>query len=66
MSIGANIKTKRCALNMSQKDLAQAVNVKQAMICQIERGTKVPSLPLSLAIAQALHCEITELAEGMI
>ena len=46
MSIGENIKSRRKALNMQQGDLAKAVGVSQAMICQIERGTKVPSMPL--------------------
>lgn len=62
MNIGQNIKEKRLALNMSQKELADLVQVKQSMICQIERGTKAPSLPLSVEIAKALQCHVGDLA----
>ena len=63
MDIGGNIRKKRNEINISQKELAAMVNVKQSMICQIERGTKVPTLPLSADIAKALHCEIQEFME---
>ena len=63
MSIGENIKSRRKALNMQQGDLAKAVGVSQAMICQIERGTKVPTLPLSVEIADRLGCRIEDFLE---
>lgn len=31
------------------------------MLCQIERGTKVPSLPLGKEIADALGCGVEDL-----
>ena len=61
MSVGMNIREKRLALDMTQKELAEKVNVDQSMICQIERGTKAPSLPLSVEIATALECRIEDL-----
>lgn len=61
MSVGMNIREKRLALDMTQKELAEKVNVDQSMICQIERGTKAPSLPLSVEIAAALKCRIEDL-----
>ena len=61
VSIGANIKARRVALDMTQKELAERVNVDQSMICQIERGTKAPSLPLSKEIADALECQLDDL-----
>lgn len=64
MSIGANIKARRLALNMTQKELAEQVNVEQSMICQIERGTKTLSLPLGAEIAQALGCELSSLLDN--
>ena len=64
MSIGENIKSRRKALNMQQGDLAKVVGVSQAMICQIERGTKVPSMPLGAEIANCLGCKIDDLFEG--
>ena len=62
MSIGANIKARRLQLQMTQKELAEKVMVDQSMICQIERGTKVPSLPLSLEIADVLSCDVKDFA----
>ena len=61
VSIGSNIKARRVALDMTQKELAERVNVDQSMICQIERGTKAPSLPLSKEIADALECQLDDL-----
>lgn len=61
MSIGGTIREKRIALEMTQKELADKVKVEQSMICQIERGTKAPSLPLSVEIAAALNCSIEDL-----
>ena len=55
MNIGATIKAKRLALGMTQKQLAEKVFVDQSMICQIERGTKTPSLPLGKEIADAIE-----------
>lgn len=63
MSIGANIKMRRLALNMTQKDLADLVHVEQSMICQVERGTKVPTLPLGAEIAEALGCSLEDLVQ---
>ena len=66
MSIGTNMKEKRISCGMTQKELAEKVNVDQSMICQIERGTKAPSLPLSLEIAAALNCSIQDFTNGAI
>lgn len=65
LSIGANIKAKRLESSMTQKELADKVNVDQSMICQIERGTKVPSLPLSMELAAALGCDVREFTKDI-
>lgn len=62
MDIAKNIKSRRLALGISQCDLAKEVGVTQAMICQIERGSKVPTLPLSKEIANVLKCKVDDLA----
>ena len=62
MSIGANIKARRLQLQMTQKELAEKVMVDQSMICQIERGTKVPTLPLSLDIEDVLSFDVNDFA----
>lgn len=63
MSIGENIKRLRTNLNLKQTELAKKVGVTPSMITQIERGSKVPSMPLGKAIANALNCDINELYE---
>lgn len=63
MSIGTNIKATRVKRGMTQKELAEQVNVDQSMICQIERGTKMPTVPLAKQIADALGCKIQDFLE---
>jgi len=46
---------------MTQAELARRAHVTQAMICQIERGTKSVSIGLGREIAEALNCTIVEL-----
>ena len=61
MSIGENIKRLRTKCNLSQLELAEQVGVIQSMIAQIERGSKVQTMPLGKEIATALKCGIEEL-----
>ena len=63
MNVAENIRNIREKAGMTQKQLAEAVFVDQAMICKIEKGIKMPSLPLSIAIAAALHCTVNELVQ---
>lgn len=65
VSVGANIKKQRLARGMTQKELAEQILVDQSMICQIECGTKTPSLPLGKEIADCLGVSVEELlADG--
>lgn len=61
LSLGENIKTRRKGKGLSQEELAGRVLVSTPMICQIERGTRNPSLQLGKAIADALGCTMDEL-----
>ena len=61
MSIGENIRRIREKKNITQKELAAKVFVGNSMICQIERGTKVLTVPLGKAIADALGCSLDDL-----
>ena len=63
MSIGANLKRLRTERNMSQLELAKAVNVTQPMIAQVERGTKALTMELGKEISLGLGVSITELFE---
>lgn len=61
MNIGETIKEKRLAYGLTQKELADFINVYQSFICQIERGTKTLTLPLGKEIAKVFDCTIDEL-----
>lgn len=61
MNIGKNIKKLREKKNIKQAELAEKTGVTQAMICQIERGTKNPSLQVGVDIAKVLDCTVEEL-----
>ena len=61
MNIGETIKRIREQREISQVALAEKVGVTQAMICQIERGTKNPSVQVAALIAKVLDCTVDEL-----
>ena len=65
MNISASIKAKRRECGLTQKELADKVGVDQSMICQIERGTKSPTLALSVEIAAALGCDVCEFTKDI-
>lgn len=58
MSVAENIKKIRISRNLTQQELADAVDVKQPYIAQIERGSKIPTLTLGKQIADALGCSL--------
>lgn len=64
MNVGQNIKRIREERGVTQVHLAEAVGVTQSMLCQIERGTKLPSLPLSAQIADVLRCDVHDFLSG--
>ena len=64
MSVGTSIRSIRRLKGITQEELAKEINITQSMLCQIERGTKAPSLPLSVEIASALGCTLNDIVEG--
>lgn len=56
-----NLKRLRCALSMTQADLAQEVGVTQSLVAQWERGASMPSAARLPLLASVLHCTIDEL-----
>ena len=58
MSVGENLKARRIAQGMTQQNLADAVSLGRSMIAQIERGSKIPNLLLSAALAEVLDCSL--------
>ena len=61
MSIGENIKNLRLLNDMTQEQLGTKVGVTISMISQIERGTKVVTLPLGKQIAEVFGCKVDDL-----
>ena len=63
MNVGGNIRRIREEMRMKQADVAKGAGITQAMLCQIERGTRNPSLQVGKAIADTLGCTIDALLE---
>lgn len=61
MNISENLRILRKNSNFSQRDLAQAINVNQSFISQVERGTKTLSLIIAYEISKALSCSLYDL-----
>ena len=58
-----NLKKMRIRANMSQKILADAMNVSPAVVCQWESGVCMPRADKLPALAAALGCTVDELFE---
>ena len=61
MNVGATIRRMREEKGITQSWLAEHSGISQAMLCQIERGTKNPSLQISAEIARLLNCRLDDL-----
>lgn len=61
MNVGKNIRDKRNAKGMTQATLNVKTGIGTSMLCQIEKGTKIPSLGVALNIAKVLGCTLDEL-----
>lgn len=58
-----HIKVHRARLNMTQKELADAVDVRRETIVHLEQGRYMPSLELAYRIARIFGVAIEELFE---
>jgi len=63
MNVGANIRRIRQEKGIPQVRLAEQVGISQAMLCQIERGTKNPSLQVGAELARSLDCKLENLLQ---
>lgn len=61
MALKDNVKAFRESRELSQQQLAEIVGVNQAMIHYIETGMKVPSLAVTIGLADAFGCSIDHL-----
>jgi len=64
LSVGANIRRIREERGLTQAYLAEKAGISQAMLCQIERETKNPSLQVSVEIAALLDCDVKDLCDN--
>ncbi len=61
MAKNLKIKSARAALDMTQKDLAEAVGITRQTMNAIERGDYNPTIKLCIAICHALGKTLDEL-----
>ncbi len=61
MDIAANIRRRRHAHSLSLEALAARAGVSRAMISDVERGAKNPTVKLLCNIAAALDCTVSDL-----
>lgn len=61
MNVGENIRRIRNERGLKQQYVAEEAGITRAMLCQIERGTKNPSLQTGKMIADVLECSLDEL-----
>lgn len=61
MAKNLSIKAGRAALDMTQKDLAEAVGVSRQTMNAIEKGDYNPSIKLCIAICKILNKTLDEL-----
>ena len=61
MSVGDNIRRIRKERGLTETHIAKQTQVTPQMICQIERGTRSPSLQLGAEIARVLGCSLEDL-----
>ena len=66
MSVGEKIRNIREKQDMTQAYVAERAGISQAMLCQIERGTKNPSLQTGKEIADILKVSLNELLEDAV
>lgn len=66
MNVGRNIRQIRKEKGFTQAYVAEKAGISQAMLCQIERGTKNPSLQVGKEIADILGCTMESLLEDQI
>lgn len=63
MNVGENIRRIRTGKGLKQEEVSERVGITQSMLCQIERGTKNPSLQTGKLISDVLGCSLEELLE---
>ncbi len=63
LNFGANVKRNRLALKLTLNELSAISGVSRAMLSEIERDIKVPTIEIACKIADALDVNILELLD---
>ncbi|HUS13748.1 MAG TPA: XRE family transcriptional regulator [Chloroflexia bacterium] len=61
MELGMAIRSRRKAGEQSLQSLADQAGISRAMLSDIERGAKNPTIKVVCQIAEALHCSVSDL-----
>ena len=61
MNVGEHIRSIREEKSLTQVWVAKQAGISQAMLCQIERGTKNPSLQVAKIISEVMGCSLDDL-----
>ena len=61
MDLGSNIRARRAARKLTLEQLAEESRVSRAMLSDIERGAKNPTIKIVCQIAAALECSVSQL-----
>ena len=59
------LKAVRIAAGFSQKELGEKAGCSDAMVAQMEKGTKTPGIALLASITEVLDCSADYLLHGM-
>lgn len=59
--LGKSIKSERELRRLTQEQLSELLDVSTHYIYELERGTRIPSLPLLIKISEVLHVSIDKL-----
>ena len=65
LSIGKRVRERREEMDLTQRDLADAIDVSGSFIGYIERAEKVPSLETVALLSQALGVSLDRLVFGI-
>jgi len=61
MEKATNIHVERARIKISQKELADAMDVTTNHICNLELGKSLPKIGLALRLAKYFNCEVSYL-----
>lgn len=63
MNVGENIKQMRVKKGLTQEKLALKVGISQSMVDHIEKGRRLPSIPLAVDISKELDCTMNDICK---